>query len=180
MGRHSLTLEISFFVCTFYCVFRNTKTPSQTWTVTRLVSTLEAKCSNFLILPLCVCGCARVYDCKASCVSCIILFHFHSENATRVLKKITGFVVATLMKVKSLSRREQSVRAHKYSCGHATDGCFSIEPQFETERSSRPETFRAPPNGRFPLPPRRWPWASVRAESWGVSPQRAMLANSEL
>lgn len=48
-------------------------------------------------------------------------------------KKSTGSVVTPLKKVKSLSRREQSVEAHKYPCGHATDGSLFIEPQFETE-----------------------------------------------
>lgn len=48
-----------------------------------------------------------------------------------------GFVVTTLKKLKSLSRREQSVEAHKYSCGYATDGNLFIQLWFETEGLSQ-------------------------------------------
>lgn len=41
-----------------------------------------------------------------------------------------GFVVTALKKLKSLSRQKQSVEAHKYLCGYATDGSLFIQPRY--------------------------------------------------
>lgn len=99
---------------------------------------------------LCVCVCAGFH---VFFVHNLISFSLVEKCHPYVFKKKTkntGFVVAPLKKVKSLSRREQSVEAHKYSCGRATDGSFFIEPRFETECLSRFLKHLVPPNGKAP------------------------------
>lgn len=83
-------------------------------------------------------------------------------------------MAATLKKVKSLSRREQSVEAHKYSCGHSTDGSGGLK------LVSIPETFLSPPRGGSLYHLAGDPEHLYGPRAEGISPQRAMLANSEL
>lgn len=92
--------------------------------------------------------------------------------------KNMGFVVTPLKKLKSLSRQKQSVEAHKYSCGYATDGS-----PFHTATegfSLGSETFLFSPTGGslYHLAGDPEHLSQPRAE--GNAPQRAMLGNSEL
>lgn len=64
---------------------------------------------------------------------CIILSQFHSLKMPPMYSQSTGFVVTSLKKLKSLSRQKQSVEAHKYSCGYATDGRLFMQPQHYSE-----------------------------------------------
>lgn len=178
MERYSPhTGDLFFYVCTFY-TYKNAvpdldRNPFGFGSGGKMLSFPHTP-------PVCGWVCTCLWLQGFMCFLYNVVSFSLRENATRVLKKNTGFVVAALKKVKSLSRREQSVRAHKYSCGHATDGCFSIEPQFETECSSRPETFRAPPMGGFLYHLAGDPEHLYGPRAEGISPQRAMLANSEL
>lgn len=100
-----------------------------------LVLTLDMKPSHFLMQspPLCVlrvCAIVFDHDCKFLCVLCIILFQFHSQKMPPMYSQSMGFVVTPLKELKSLSRQEQSVEGHKYSCGYATDGSLFIQPRF--------------------------------------------------
>lgn len=67
------------------------------------------------------------------CVSCAILSPFHSPTMPPMYSQNMGLVVTPLKKLKCLSRQKQSVEAHKYSCGYATDGSPFIQPRFSTE-----------------------------------------------
>lgn len=90
------------------------------------------------------------------------------------------FVVTTLKKLKSLSRQKQSVEAHKYSCGYATDGSLFIQPEKLKTSVLVTEIFLFSPKGgslyHLVSDPQHLP--QPRAE--GTAPQRPMLGNSEL
>jgi len=96
-----------------------------------LVLTLEVQPSHFLMQgPLCVDRvCIIVFDWLFLCVLCIILSKFPSQKMPPMYSQNMGFVVTALKKLKSLSRQKQSVGAHKYSCGDATDGSLFVLPQ---------------------------------------------------
>lgn len=109
-----------------------------------------------------------VFDCVFLCVFYIILSQFHSHEIPPMRSENMGFVVTPLKKLKCLSRQKQSVEAHKYSCGCATDGSLFMQPQRWAQCSSLGlRNISVFPNGRLPLPPCWWPSASAPAKSWG-------------